>query len=119
MGYLNCDEQPVLCTAWSASPGTVWMYEMLPPGQNVTIWKKWMNLTTVTSDDFVKLRDVDPSQRAAEESWVLNETIFHPFNSWVGRNGLSHFVGYFFWAFNILPSWAMMLVISFVSRGMM
>ncbi|KAF9874506.1 hypothetical protein CkaCkLH20_08069 [Colletotrichum karsti] len=114
MGLLNCDDQPVLCNAWSAGTASVWSINMLPPGSKVDIWRKRLNVTTTTSDDIVDLW-----KKGTKEDWILTENIFHPFNSWVAENNLSIPVGYFFWAFNLVPNWLFMLLVSFGSRTLM
>ncbi|TDZ67300.1 hypothetical protein CTRI78_v002995 [Colletotrichum trifolii] len=114
LGLLNCDDQPVLCNAWSAGTASIWSINMLPAGSEVDIWRKRLNVTTTTSDDIVDLW-----KKGNKEDWVLTENIFHPFNSWVAKNGLSIPVGYFFWAFNLMPNWLFMLLISFGSRTLM
>ncbi|KAF6844108.1 hypothetical protein CMUS01_01424 [Colletotrichum musicola] len=114
MGLLNCDDQPVLCNAWSAGTASIWSFNMLPPGAEIDIYRKRLNVTTTTSDDIVDLW-----KKGNKEDWILTENIFHPFNSWVAQNGLSIPIGYFFWAFNLVPNWLFMLLVSFGSRTLM
>ncbi|KAF0325196.1 hypothetical protein K4K61_012123 [Colletotrichum sp. SAR11_59] len=114
LGLLNCDDEPVLCNAFSASSASLWSIGMLPPGAQVDIWRKRLNVTTTTSDDIIDLW-----KKGNKEDWILTENIFHPFNSWVAQNNLSIPVGYFFWAFNLIPNWLFMLLVSFGSRTLM
>ncbi|KAL0940349.1 uncharacterized protein CTRU02_203112 [Colletotrichum truncatum] len=114
MGLINCDDQPVLCNAWSAGTASIWSINMLPQGSQVDIYRKRLNVTTTTSDDIVDLW-----KKNDKEEWILNDNIFHPFNSWVAQNNLSIPVGYFFWAFNLVPNWLFMLLVSFGSRTLM
>ncbi|WYZ37161.1 hypothetical protein EsH8_II_000667 [Colletotrichum jinshuiense] len=114
MGLLNCDDQPVLCNAWSAGTASIWSIKMLPPGSQIDIYRKRLNVTTTTSDDIVDLW-TEPTKK----DWILTENIFHPFNSWIAENNLSIPIGYFFWAFNLIPNWLFMLIVSFGSRTLM
>ncbi|KAK5631321.1 hypothetical protein RRF57_007035 [Xylaria bambusicola] len=114
MALLNCDNQPVLCNAWSAAPGSLWIFEMLPEPSHINIYTKRLNLTTTTSEDLVKLH-ADGYKTVAKE----HDGIFHPFNGPLAQNGLSVPAGYTLWAFSLLPSWAFMILISLFSRRMM
>jgi len=112
MGLLNCEDQPILCNSWSAGAGTVWIFDMLPPPAAIDIYKKRFNLTTVTSDDIFALKD-------NREGATLLDSWFHPFNGKAVELGLAIPFGYVTWVFNVVPSWAMMLLVSFASRSMM
>lgn len=111
---LNCEHEPVLCNSWSAPAGALWIFEMLPPPASIDLWAKRLNMTTVTSDDFVQLQKDGYKQQAK-----LHDGIFHPFNGWFAQNGLSTIVGYVLWGFNLVPSWLFMVVVSMLSRTMM
>ncbi|KAI0006965.1 hypothetical protein F4779DRAFT_620040 [Xylariaceae sp. FL0662B] len=111
---LNCDNQPVLCLAWSAPVGAIWAIEMVPEPAPVDIWTKRFNMTTVTADEIVQLQ-----KEGFKSSAKLHDGFFHPFNGPLAKNGLSTPVAYILWAFNLLPSWAFMILISIFSRNMM
>lgn len=112
MGLLNCDDQPILCNVWSAGVGWLWNFEMLPEPAHIDIYKKRLNLTTVTSDEIVSLQ-------GKKDEFKVEDSIWHPFNGKVAELGISVPFAYFLWIFNLLPSWAFMLIISFFSRSMM
>ncbi|KAJ8123060.1 hypothetical protein ONZ43_g897 [Nemania bipapillata] len=114
MALLNCDNQPVLCNAWSAPVGSLWIFEMLPEPSPISIFSKRLNLTTVTSDDLVQLEKGGYKAVARE-----HDGIFHPFNGPLAQNGLSIPAGYLLWACGLLPSWAFMILVSLFSRRMM
>ncbi|KAI0541718.1 hypothetical protein GGR58DRAFT_413010 [Xylaria digitata] len=114
MALLNCDNQPVLCNAWSAPVGALWIFEMLPEPSPISIFTKRLNLTTVISDDLIQLQK-DGYRTVAKE----HDGIFHPFNGPLAQNGLSVPAGYVLWAFGLLPSWAFMILVSLFSRRMM
>lgn len=113
--YLNCEDQAVLCNSWSAGPGSLWVIELLPPPAKTDIYFKRLNLTTTTSKTFLDLYALEDK----ESEFKLYEGYFHPFDGVLATNGLAVPIGYALWAFNILPSWAMMLIVSFVSRNFM
>ncbi|KAI0181622.1 hypothetical protein GGR52DRAFT_46215 [Hypoxylon sp. FL1284] len=111
---LNCEDQPVLCSSWSAPVGAIWIFEMLPEPAPINIWTKRFNMTTTTSDDIVALQ-----QDGYKSSTRLHDGFFHPFNGPLAKNGFGAPMGYVLWFFNLLPSWAFMILVSFFSRSMM
>lgn len=115
MALVNCDDQPILCNAWAATPSWLWSIQMLSDPAATDIYKKRLNTTTVTSGELVELK----SKPKTDEAWQLLESRFHPFHGQLTDLGVTVPIGYVLWAFSILPSWALMLVISMVSRSMM
>ncbi|GAB0135128.1 Sulfate adenylyltransferase [Epichloe bromicola] len=118
MGIVNCDDQPILCNAWSAGAGSIWSFNMLPPPAPVEIYKKRLNLTTTTSEDLVQLQ-IQSAESKEKAGFVLLDSWFHPFNGKVTELGLSVPYGYIMWAFGLVPNWLFMLIVSFASRSMM
>ena len=114
VGYLNCDDQPILCNSWSTATGYIWSFNILPSPAPVDIYKKRLNLTTTTSSDLVALNSAK-----SKEDWTLLDSWFHPFNGKATEFGLSVPYAYAMWAFNLVPNWLFMLVVSFASRSMM
>ncbi|KAH6606722.1 hypothetical protein Trco_005875 [Trichoderma cornu-damae] len=114
MGVINCDDQPILCNAWSANVGNIWAFDMLPEPAAIDIYKKRLNLTAVTTEDIVKLHKAGNKQ-----DFILLDSWFHPFNGKASELGLSVPFGYLLWVFNLLPNWMFMLIVSFASRSMM
>ncbi|KOS22153.1 hypothetical protein ESCO_002203 [Escovopsis weberi] len=113
MAVLNCDDQPILCNSWTATAGNIWAFQMLPAPAPVDVYKKKFNLTSVTADDLAKLQAGDKTPFALVDSW------FHPINGKATELGLSVPFAYIVWTFNLVPQWALMLVVSLVSRTMM
>ncbi|KAF4126360.1 hypothetical protein GMORB2_0096 [Geosmithia morbida] len=111
MGLLNCEDQPILCNAWSAGVGSIWAFDMLPEPAPVNIYKKRLNLTSVTSDDIAALQ-------GNRDQFVLLESFWHPFNGKAAELGVAVPLAYTLWLFNLLPNWAFMLAISMFSRTM-
>jgi len=113
MGYINCDDQQIMCNSWSAGTSIVWRIEMLPPPATIDIYLKRVNTTTTTSESLVELWE------SGTEKMKLHEGAFHPFHGWLVQNGLVTPVAYVLWLFSNVPSWAFMVLMSFVSRSLM
>lgn len=114
VGMVNCDKQPVLCNSWGAGTGSIWIIDMLPEPAPITIFRQRLNLTHVHPDDIM-----DMYKSGSRPGFELNEGYFHPFDGVIAKNGLALPVGYLLWLLNVIPSWAMMVGISFLSRNMM
>lgn len=113
----------MLCNSWSAGTGVLWLFEVLPAPAPVGIYTKRVNTTTVTAQALVDAYAVDFHQSANKTEagwrWYDQTGYFHPIEGKLAKMGVSVPLGYVFWALNAVPSWAMMLVVSFVSRWMM
>ncbi|KAH8899714.1 hypothetical protein GQ53DRAFT_325298 [Thozetella sp. PMI_491] len=114
LAYLNCEDQPVLCNGWSASTGSLWVFEILPQPAPINIYLKRLNLTSTTAQTFL-----DYHTEGVHETFKLHDGYFHPYDGPIAKSGLSVPVGYFFWIFNLIPSWAFMIGISMLSRRVM
>jgi hypothetical protein len=114
LGFVNCEQQPVLCSAWGAGAGSIWAFEMLPPPAEVQVYRKRLNLTTTTTDDIIALWEA-----GSKEEWATDVGSFHPFKGWMAQNGVAVPFGYLMWGLNILPQWAFMLLVSMMSRTFM
>lgn len=115
LALLNCDDQPVLCNAWSASTASLWAFQMLPQPAEIDIWRRRMNITTTTAQDYV---DIYNAERP-EKFQLYHDGWFHPIDGPLAKYNVAVPIGYFFWVFNVIPSWAMMIGVSFLSRRMM
>ncbi|KAH7156927.1 hypothetical protein EDB81DRAFT_406528 [Dactylonectria macrodidyma] len=115
MGYLNCDDQPILCNAWSTGTSNLYVFEMLPSPAPIDTYKKRLNMTTTTSETLVNLYE----SGTKDQFTLLEPGWFHPFQGKAVELGLAVPFGYFMWAFGLIPNWLFMLVVSFVSRTMM
>ncbi|KAK0705385.1 hypothetical protein B0H67DRAFT_558005 [Lasiosphaeris hirsuta] len=118
LGRVDCDDQPVLCNSWSASTGALWIFEMLPSPAPIDVYWKPFNLTSVTGQDLQDLY-AKTTKEGNKEDFRLITSYFHPFNGVLADYGAAVPIGYALWALNVLPSWAMMLIVSFLSRSMM
>lgn len=120
LGYVNCDSSPILCAIWAARPSTVWHIQ--PPvfnendqsGAGTTVRILGLNTTTTTAKDIFNIH----AQRTYENR-APYEGAFHPFDGWVARAGLALPLGYLSFGFSLVPSWALIIVISLISRNIM
>lgn len=114
MGYLSCEEQPVLCNVWGAGPPALWIMEVSAPPAPVDIHVKGLNATTTNIKTFTDLH--------ATKEWKdkpLYEGYFHPFDGPLAKYYVALPLAYFFWVFSVIPSWLFMIGISFISRNIM
>lgn len=113
-GYINCDSQPVLCNSWAAGPPNLWVIDVAAKPAPVDIRPLNLNTTTVSVKTFTDLQS-NPVYKSATP-YVGH---FHPFDGPLARYGLAVPLGYLFWVLSVIPSWAMMIFISFASRSVM
>lgn len=95
----------------------MWIFDVVPAPAPVEIYWKRLNLTTTTARDIV-----DAYTKRAEEGVFRKygaDGYFHPYQGVLAKYGAAVPVGYVLWALNAIPSWGMMLFISFISRTMM
>jgi len=120
LAKLNCEDQPVLCNSWSANTGGLWLFEMLPAPAPIDVFTKRVNLTTVTTQDVVDAY-ANTERGDTETGWkpIAQDGYFHPFEGKFAKLNVAVPIGYVLWALNAIPSWGMMLIVSFLSRSMM
>lgn len=119
LAYLNCEREAVLCQAWAVSPPRV-LHMLLPqplPDQSTppsTVRAVQFNRTTVTAPQIaaIHLEETYKNEDVYEGFW-------HPFDGPLAKNGLNIYAGYVIWGFSQIPSWAFMILVSFVSRNIM
>lgn len=75
-----------------------------------------LNFTSATVSDIVSIPTASKSSYLEHEEYT---GLLHPFDGLVSKFGLLTPFGYVMWGFGNIPSWAMMLIISFVSRNIM
>lgn len=76
-----------------------------------------LNWTSVTAADMVKLATSAPDSTILEHQPYTGA--LHPVDSWLAKYGLQYYVGFLIWGMGTTPSWAIMILISFVSRQFM
>jgi len=114
LASVNCDYQPILCNSWAASPATMWIFEVGAPGTPVDIHILNLNATTTDAKMLTELH--------TKRSWANRpkyEGYFHPFDGPIAQYGLAQPLAYLIWIFSVIPSWAFMIGVSFLSRTMM
>ena len=119
LGYLDCDKYGVLCTIWFTGPPVVWYMQLPIPAADQSkpvtpMYVVRLNTTTTTVQEIVNIH----SKKTYEESKPV-EGAFHPFDGWLAQYQLNVALGYVLFAFSKVPSWSVMLVISFLTRTMM
>jgi len=119
MGYINCDNQGVLCTMWFTSPPALWYLELPAPAADQSrpatmIHAMRLNATTTTAQALIEAHT-----KKVYEQMPVNDNSFHPFDGWLARYQLLTPIGYVLHVFGLVPSWALMLAISFGTRTMM
>nr|POE54153.1 hypothetical protein CFP56_63456 [Quercus suber] len=119
LALLNCEREGQLCAGWAASPPSV-LYMHLPqplPDQSTpatTVRYIQLNRTTITAPEIASLAIQEKYKETAPY-----EGIFHPFDGQIAKLGVTIPAGYALWGFAQIPSWAFMIVVSFVSRTFM
>lgn len=114
LAVLNCDQSPVLCHSWSASPAALWIFDIGAPGTKTDLHKVRLN---TTSTDVQTFQDIKSKKEYKSEAPA--EGYFHPFDGQLRQLGLATPAGYILWVFSVVPSWLMMISISFASRQFM
>lgn len=145
LGYVNCDDSPVLCAMWAARPVTLWYIQFpaihvkseeeysssgsssssssessgsgssdAPPSSETTVSIISLNMTTTTAEELLHIH----TQKTFEATPIY-DGIFHPFDGPLAKTGVALPVGYVIAGFSMIPSWAYMILISFVSRSFM
>ncbi|KAL4979137.1 PTH2-domain-containing protein [Aspergillus desertorum] len=118
LGYLDCESNQLLCSAWSAGAPSVWYFNV-PQAQategrpSTPLHVVYVNSTTVTPDTIYKIH----SEKTYENKPAY-EGAFHPTDGWLAQYGLLMPLGYVIYGFGVVPSWLFMIVISMASRTM-
>lgn len=120
LGYINCDQQGVLCATWTARPPTIWWIsrphprpgQEVPPESSIRITYPGYNGSSV--QDLVALH----TGKKYEEGYLL-ESIFQPFDGQLKQYGINKIVGYIYFALSSIPSWGYMLAVSMFTRNVM
>jgi len=118
LAILDCEKEAVLCAIWAAAPPSVWHFQF-PQVQigeerpTIPLHVVYLNHTTVTPETIYQIHSEKTYTKVAPYDGAL-----HPFDGWLARFGLNVPLGYVMYAFGAVPSWLMMVIISFVSRTM-
>ncbi|KIX99576.1 uncharacterized protein Z520_05152 [Fonsecaea multimorphosa CBS 102226] len=119
LGMVDCEKDEVVCTAWAS--GVPVIYHFLLPKQSeqeakTPLYIIPLNVTTTTVSDITSLPRASKSRYLEYDEYT---GLMHPFDGLLAKTGLLQPFGYFMWALGTMPSWLMMLGISFISRQIM
>ena len=123
LGYLNCDDQGVLCATWTAKPPVIWHIQR-PAASHVAddqsvgksiVTVNYLNFTRTTVQDMVALH----TGKMYEKKGYVFDGLFQPFDGLLAQYGVLTVVGYVVFGVSLIPSWAFMLVVSMVMRQVM
>lgn len=114
LAYLNCDNQPVLCNSWGAGPPSLWVMHASAQPSPVDVRILPLNITTTNVKTLTEIHSTKSWKEKAPY-----EGYFHPFDGQLAQYNLAVPIGYFLWGFGVIPSWAFMIGVSFLSRSMM
>ena len=119
LARLDCETQPILCNSWALGAPTV-VHILLPqplPDQSLpatTVRSIDLNRTSVTAGEIAAIHTEEKYKDVAPY-----EGFWHPFDGPLAKAGLAIPLGYAIWGFSRIPSWAVMVAISFLSRTFM
>ena len=120
LGYVNCDDQRVLCATWQAQPPTIWHIQRPHPKKGEqstpasTVRINYLRFNETRAQDMVALHT-----GKKYEDGLVYEGYFQPFDGLLKQYNVNKVAGYIFFAVGLLPSWAYMLVISMITRTVM
>jgi hypothetical protein len=116
LASVDCDQDPVLCNMWLATPPSIY-HVLLPkpladqskPATTVRYFQ--LNTTTVTAKVIAELHTQEKYKETAPY-----EGYWQPFDGLLAKTGLNLPLAYVLWGFGKMPSWLPMIVISFFTR---
>jgi len=119
LAMLDCETDPVLCNAWALGPPSL-IHMFLPqplPDQTTpatTVRSIPLNRTSVTAEEITAIH--------TEEKYKQSEPyegLWHPFDGPLAKTGVNIPLGWAIWGFSQVPSWMIMVGVSFFSRSIM
>ncbi|SMQ46373.1 unnamed protein product [Zymoseptoria tritici ST99CH_3D7] len=119
LARMDCETDPVLCNAWAISPPQIVHIQLPQPLADqstpaTTVRSIPLNRTTVAATQIAAIHLEDKYLETTPY-----EGLFHPFDGQLAKLGLNIPFGYLMWGFSLVPSWALMIGISFISRTFM
>ncbi|PGH01846.1 hypothetical protein GX51_05026 [Blastomyces parvus] len=119
LAKINCEKHGLLCTILSATPATIWHWQVpaREPGQpkpKTLVHMARLNTSSVDAEAIYKVH--------AEKTWESNaafDNTFHPVDGRLAQYGLIVPFGHAMYYIGMVPSWLMMVGISFISRTLM
>ncbi|KAI9723841.1 MAG: hypothetical protein M1828_004091 [Chrysothrix sp. TS-e1954] len=119
LASLNCDDEPILCGMWAVEVPAVWAYLIPQPlpdqsSANTPLHIFPLNTTTTTTADITLIHTRKLYLQVPQYTGVL-----HPFDGLLAKTNLNVAMAYGLYALAKIPSWAIMVGISFFSRSIM
>lgn len=119
LALLDCESQGLLCTILFTGPPCIWYIQVPVPAADQSkpatpIYVTRVNTTTITVQDLVDIH----VNKDYEKQKPL-ESVMHPYDGQLSQFGLNVPVGYFLYFMQLVPSWSVMLLVSFITRTMM
>lgn len=119
LALLDCETDGPLCNAWTVSiPSVLYLHIPQPLADqskpSTTIRYIAVNRTSITAPEFAALHLQEKYKETAPY-----DGFFHPFTGPLALAGLLIPFGYVMWGIARVPSWAIMIGISFFSRTFM
>lgn len=119
LGRLNCETDAQLCNAWAAGAPSIIYMQLPQPGLDqttpaTTVYYLPLNRTSISAADIAAIY----TEKNFEKSTPY-EGFFHPFDGTLAKTGLAIPFGWVVYGFSVMPSWALMIGISFFSRTFM
>ena len=124
LALLDCESEPILCNSWMARPPNIWHILIPNPSSppssssssttNATLRIIPLNETSTTPVEILEIHSKDKYKEYQPYAGV-----FHPFNGMVHKLGLAVPIGWVLYGFGLVPSWTIMIALSFFSRQMM
>ncbi|KIX09090.1 uncharacterized protein Z518_00168 [Rhinocladiella mackenziei CBS 650.93] len=119
LGIVDCEKDEVLCTAWASTMPSVYHFHLpkkSEPQAKSPLHIAPLNISTTTIDDIVSIPAASKSRYL---EYVEYTGALHPLDGWMAKFGLLQPFGYVMWGIGSMPSWVMMIGISFISRQIM
>ncbi|KAH0840564.1 hypothetical protein AYO21_03893 [Fonsecaea monophora] len=119
LGLLDCEKDEVVCTAWAA--GVPNIYHFLLPKQSDQGAKSPLHIVplNVSSTTVADITSLPRASKSRYLDYPEYTGLLHPTDGLLAQVGVIQPFGYFMWALGTMPSWLMMLGISFISRQIM
>ncbi|KAF2749006.1 hypothetical protein M011DRAFT_466133 [Sporormia fimetaria CBS 119925] len=123
-GFIDCDAEPVFCNSWSIGAPALYFFNIpkpLPDQSAPAPTARYISLrrpaNATVADQTERIMKLVVGKEY--EQTPPYEGHWHPFTGTLHQYGLAVPVGYILYGFNKMPSWAPMVLISFLSRSFM
>ncbi|MCJ1325912.1 hypothetical protein MMC10_002575 [Thelotrema lepadinum] len=119
LARLDCDASGILCTTWFTGPPAIWYIRLPIPAADQSAAETEIHVARLNTTTSTVQEMVDLHARKEYENKPLLQGALHPFDGWAAKTGLNVVMGYVLYGLNLVPSWSVMLVVSFATRTLM